>query len=81
MIATRHKLVIRAGYKNRPNTAAYQIMSNNVIKEEIGIGLCERKNGKELDYSREAIPEGLAREAQLSNEDGGSSSKHAHTSV
>ena len=63
---------IRAGYKNRPNTAAYQIMSNNVVKEEINRLMSEKT--KELDYSREAILEGLAREAQLANEDGGSSS-------
>ena len=62
----------RAGYKSRANTAGHRMLSNVVIKEEINRLMSEKT--KELDYSREAILEGLAREAQLSNEDGGSSS-------
>ena len=48
------------------------MLSNVDIQKEISRLMSEKS--KELDYSREAILEGLAREAQLDNENGGSSS-------
>ena len=63
---------IRAGYTpHRANQAGYQLLTNNDIQEEIS-RLMSEKN-KELDWSREAILAGLARESQLTAEEGGSS--------
>ena len=63
---------IRAGYTpHRANQAGYQLLTNNDIQEEIS-RLMSEKN-KELDWAREAILAGLARESQLTAEEGGSS--------
>ena len=63
---------VRAGYTpHRANQAGYQLVTNNDVQEEIS-RLMSQKNSQ-LDWSREAILAGLARESQLQAEDGGSS--------
>ena len=63
---------VRAGYSaTRANQSGYQLLTNIDIQEEIS-RLMSEKN-KELDWSREAILAGLARESQLTAEEGGSS--------
>lgn len=64
---------IRAGYTPiRANQAGHQLVTNSDVKNEIDRLMEEKTN--ELDWSREAILAGLAREARLENENGGSSS-------
>ena len=64
---------IRAGYSShRANQRGYFLVTNGDVKNEIDRLMSEKIN--ELDWSREAILAGLAREARLENENGGSSS-------
>ena len=64
---------IRAGYKPiRANQAGHQLVTNSDVKTKIDRLMKEKTN--ELDWLRETILAGLAREARLENENGGSSS-------
>jgi phage terminase small subunit len=64
---------IRAGYSaHRANMSGHQLLTNIDVKTEIDRLMAEKTN--ELDWSREAILAGLAREARLDSENGGSSS-------